>query len=376
MTLPDLSADLQAKLPRLRGRLSSGTKLADITWFRVGGPAQALFSPADEADLAYFLAGIPRDLPVTVIGLGSNLLVRDGGVRGVVIRIGKGFASITPEPGNRIRAGTAVPDVKVARAAADAGISGLAFYRGIPGSIGGALRMNAGAHGRETKDALIEARAVDRSGEIHVLKDDGSLIVTSREEADPRALAGKSVAPAVPRGEQGTPVEFTNAYGEQVIGSMRHVTGLDWLVVAEIPTTEVFRQLHRLRNITLLIVTAMLLAAGAMGYALGIFIVRPLDRLTRGAAKVAAGDLDVDLQVAEGGEVAYLTEVFNDMVARLRSSRQELERIHAEHAAQVAHALYDVTAAQEMLGGSPRELPRLQHACSLGRLTEDTRGFL
>src|SRR4029079_12093879 len=152
-----------------RGRLAAGTKLADITWFRVGGPAQALFSPADEADLAYFLAGIPADLPVTVIGLGSNLLVRDGGVPGVVIRLGKGFATITPEPGNRIRAGTAVPDVKVARAAADAGIAGLAFYRGIPGSIGGALRMNAGAHGRETKDALVEARAVDRQGNIHVL---------------------------------------------------------------------------------------------------------------------------------------------------------------------------------------------------------------
>ncbi len=169
MTFPDLSAELAARLPQLRGRLASGQKLADITWFRVGGPAQALFSPADEADLAYFLAGIPADLPVTVVGLGSNLLVREGGVPGVVIRLGKGFAAITPEPGHRLRAGAAVPDVKVARAAADAGIAGLAFYRGIPGSIGGALRMNAGAHGRETKDALIAARAVDRAGNIHAL---------------------------------------------------------------------------------------------------------------------------------------------------------------------------------------------------------------
>jgi UDP-N-acetylmuramate dehydrogenase len=169
VTFPDLSAELQAKLPELRGRLGSGQKLADITWFRVGGAAQALFSPADEADLAYFLANIPADLPVTVIGLGSNLLVRDGGVEGVVIRLGKGFAGITPEPGHRLRAGTAVPDVKVARAAADAGVAGLAFYRGIPGSIGGALRMNAGAHGRETKDVLIGARAVDRSGKVHEL---------------------------------------------------------------------------------------------------------------------------------------------------------------------------------------------------------------
>lgn len=169
MTFPDLSADLQAKLPELRGRISSGQKLADVTWFRVGGPAQALFSPADEADLAYFLAYIPADLPITVIGLGSNLLVRDGGVEGVVIRLGKGFAAVKAEEGHRLRAGTAVPDVKVARAAADAGIAGLAFYRGIPGSIGGALRMNAGAHGRETKDVLIGARAVDRSGKIHEL---------------------------------------------------------------------------------------------------------------------------------------------------------------------------------------------------------------
>jgi len=169
LTFPDLSADLAARLPDLRGRLAAGTMLADITWFRVGGPAQALFTPADEADLAYFLANIPADLPVTVVGLGSNLLVRDGGIEGVVIRLGRGFANVTAEPGNRIRAGTAVPDVKVARAAAEAGVAGLAFYRGIPGSIGGALRMNAGAHGSETKDVLMEARAVDRQGNIHVL---------------------------------------------------------------------------------------------------------------------------------------------------------------------------------------------------------------
>ena len=104
-----------------------------------------------------------------MIGLGSNLLVRDGGIPGITIRLGRGFAQTTVEPGHRIRAGTAVPDAKLARAAADAGITGLAFYRGIPGSIGGALRMNAGAHGRETKDALIEAQAVDRRGELHVL---------------------------------------------------------------------------------------------------------------------------------------------------------------------------------------------------------------
>ena len=169
MSFPDLLPDLAPRLPELRGRLAANQSLADITWFRVGGPAQVLFVPADARDLAYFLAHVPAELPVTVIGLGSNLLVRDGGVPGIVIRLGRGFAQIAVEPGHRIRAGAAVPDAKLARAAADAGIAGLAFYRGIPGSIGGALRMNAGAHGRETKDVLVEARAVDRKGTLHIL---------------------------------------------------------------------------------------------------------------------------------------------------------------------------------------------------------------
>lgn len=169
MTFPDITADLQALMPELRGRLSANASLADVTWFRAGGPAQVLFMPADEADLAYFLQHKPQSMPVFVIGLGSNLLVRDGGVEGVVIRLGRGFSGISVEDGHRLRVGTVVPDVKVARAAADAGISGLAFYRGIPGSIGGALRMNAGAHGSETKDVLASARAVDPAGNIHVL---------------------------------------------------------------------------------------------------------------------------------------------------------------------------------------------------------------
>jgi UDP-N-acetylmuramate dehydrogenase len=169
MSRHDLASELAASMPALRGRLAAAATLADITWFRVGGPADVLFTPADEADLAYFMAQLPADVPVTTVGLGSNLLVRDGGIRGVVIRLGRGFAEVKAEAGHRVRAGAAVPDVKVARAAADAGIAGLAFYRGIPGSIGGALRMNAGAHGRETKDVLVEARAVDRQGNIHVL---------------------------------------------------------------------------------------------------------------------------------------------------------------------------------------------------------------
>jgi len=165
---PDLVPALAAALPELRGRLTANAPLADLTWFRVGGPAQVLFQPADEADLAYALAGIPRDLPVTVIGLGSNLIVRDGGVPGVVIRLGKGFSTLELD-GCRIRAGAGVPDVKVARAAADAGLKGLAFLRGIPGAIGGALRMNGGAYGGETRDALVSCRAVGRDGTLHDL---------------------------------------------------------------------------------------------------------------------------------------------------------------------------------------------------------------
>ena len=160
---------LRACVPDLRGRLTAEAPLKDYTWFRVGGPAEVLFSPADEADLAYFLKALPADVPVSMIGLGSNLLVRDGGIEGVVIRLGRGFGQVNVEDGYRLRVGTAVPDVKVARAAADAGIGGLSFYRGIPGSVGGALRMNGGAHGRETCEVLIEARAVDRSGNVHVL---------------------------------------------------------------------------------------------------------------------------------------------------------------------------------------------------------------
>ena len=169
MAFDDLIPVLQQKMPDLRGKLVANQPLANITWFRVGGPAQILFTPADESDLAYFLKQNAGALPVYVVGLGSNLLVRDGGVPGVVIRLGRGFGAVSAEDNHRLRAGTMVPDVKVARAAGEASISGLSFYRGIPGSIGGALRMNAGAHGGETKDVLLEARAVSLDGEVHVL---------------------------------------------------------------------------------------------------------------------------------------------------------------------------------------------------------------
>ena len=172
MTFPDIVPNLKARMPALRGRLLPNQSLAELTWFRVGGPAQVLLMPEDAADLAYALANLPTKIPVTVIGLGSNLIVRDGGVPGLVIRLGRGFIEIKVEPGHRIRAGTGVPDVKVARAAQEAGIAGLAFFRGIPGAIGGALRMNGGAYGRETKDALIEARGVDRQGRVHVFAND------------------------------------------------------------------------------------------------------------------------------------------------------------------------------------------------------------
>ena len=168
MRFPDIAGDLAARMPALRGRLVADQALADATWFRVGGPAQVLFVPEDEADLGYFLAALPAEIAVTVIGLASNLIVRDGGVPGVVVRLGRGFSDIRVEDGHRLRVGAAVPDVKVARAAQEAGIAGLAFYRGIPGAIGGALRMNGGAYGGETKDVLVEARGVDRQGRIRI----------------------------------------------------------------------------------------------------------------------------------------------------------------------------------------------------------------
>ena len=165
MRLPDLVDEVKARAPKLRGRLSANAPIAEATWFRVGGPAEALFSPADEDDLAYLLAALPREIPVTTIGLGSNLIVRDGGIPGVVIRLGgRAFGAVEIMDGCRVAAGAAAPDQFVAKAAAKAGVDGLAFLRGVPGSIGGALGMNAGAHGGEVKDVLIEAHGLDRTG--------------------------------------------------------------------------------------------------------------------------------------------------------------------------------------------------------------------
>jgi UDP-N-acetylmuramate dehydrogenase len=156
-------------LPKTRGRYVARADMSAITWFRVGGPADVLYAPEDEADLAEFLKNAPKEIPVYPVGVGSNLLVRDGGVRGVVVRLGAPFAKISID-GLRVRAGAAALDAQVARQAARAGVTGLEFYRGVPGTIGGALAMNAGAYEQETKDVLIEAVAYDRGGGRHVFK--------------------------------------------------------------------------------------------------------------------------------------------------------------------------------------------------------------
>jgi UDP-N-acetylmuramate dehydrogenase len=160
-----LASTLRRAMPALRGVATANAPLAALSWFKTGGPAEVLFAPADEEDLAYFLGRVDPAIPVLTIGLGSNLLIRDGGVAGVVIQLGKPFAGIAVE-GVEVTAGAAVPDVKLASGAAQAGIAGLSFLRGIPGSVGGALRMNGGAYGTETKDVFVSARGVDRSGTI------------------------------------------------------------------------------------------------------------------------------------------------------------------------------------------------------------------
>lgn len=156
------------RLPAVRGRYAEQVALAPITWFRVGGAAEVMFRPADAEDLATFLEARPADVPVVVLGVGSNLLVRDGGVPGVVIRLGRAFAGIDVA-GETITAGAGALDGNVARVALDAGLAGLEFLSGIPGTIGGALRMNAGAYGTEVRDVLLSARALDAAGVAHDL---------------------------------------------------------------------------------------------------------------------------------------------------------------------------------------------------------------
>jgi UDP-N-acetylmuramate dehydrogenase len=187
MTFADITPELKAAMPDLRGRLLANESLAPLTWFRVGGPAQVLFTPADEDDLAYFLAKLPSELPVTAVGVGSNLIVRDGGVLGVVIRLSpRGFGEATAS--DVIGAGAATLDKRVAEVAAAASLSRLEFFFGIPGTIGGALRMNAGANGAETKDVLVEATGIDRAGKRHVFANADMKFVYRNSGVDPSII--------------------------------------------------------------------------------------------------------------------------------------------------------------------------------------------
>jgi UDP-N-acetylmuramate dehydrogenase len=168
----DRASALLERLPEVRGTYRAQAPLSDLTWFRVGGPAEVLFRPADQADLATFLKAKPADVPVTVLGVGSNVLVRSGGIAGVTLRLAKPFTEILVEE-NAIFAGAAALDMNVARVARNAGLTGLEFLSGIPGTIGGALRMNAGAYGSETKDVLLAAETLDANGKLlHLAPED------------------------------------------------------------------------------------------------------------------------------------------------------------------------------------------------------------
>jgi UDP-N-acetylmuramate dehydrogenase len=181
----DITPELKAAMPELRGRLLANESLAPLTWFRVGGPAQVLFTPSDEDDLAYFLKNLPQELPVYVVGVGSNLIVRDGGMPGIVVRLSpRGFGE-TAVQGDIVVAGAAALDRRVAETAAGANLAGLEFYFGIPGTIGGALRMNAGANGAETKDVLVEATGIDRNGTVHTFSNADMKFVYRNSGVDP-----------------------------------------------------------------------------------------------------------------------------------------------------------------------------------------------
>ena len=201
MTFPDITPDLKAAMPQLRGRLLANQSLAELTWFRVGGAAQVLFTPADEDDLGYFLKTLPNELAVTVVGVGSNLIVRDGGLPGVVIRLSpRGFGEASAD-GDIVSAGAAALDKRVAETAAAANLSGLEFFFGIPGTIGGALRMNAGANGAETTDVLIEAVGIGRDGARHTFTNADMKFVYRGNGVDPSIVftsarfRGKPAAP-------------------------------------------------------------------------------------------------------------------------------------------------------------------------------------
>jgi UDP-N-acetylmuramate dehydrogenase len=188
LTFPDITPELKAAMPDLRGRLLANENLAPLTWFRVGGQAQVLFTPADADDLSYFLKHLPQELAVHVVGVGSNLIVRDGGLPGVAIRLSpRGFGEASAS-GEIVTAGAAALDKRVAEVAAAANVSGLEFYFGIPGTIGGALRMNAGANGAETKDVLIEASGVGRDGSRQSFSNADMKFVYRHSGVDPQVI--------------------------------------------------------------------------------------------------------------------------------------------------------------------------------------------
>jgi UDP-N-acetylmuramate dehydrogenase len=202
-------AGLLQRLPLVRGRMEANVALAPQAWFRTGGPAEVLFHPADLDDLAGFLKNRPTEVPVTVLGAMSNSLIRDGGIRGVVIRLGKAFGQIAVQ-GAEMTAGAGAMDVNVAFAARDAGIAGLEFLRGIPGSLGGSLRMNAGAYGREMAQVVVAAQAVDPSGGVHRL-DAGALGFSYRRCRVPE---GWIFTQATLKGEAGAPSEIAKRLSE------------------------------------------------------------------------------------------------------------------------------------------------------------------
>ena len=198
------------QLPPTRGVLTPDRALSDLTWLRVGGPAEWFYQPADEADLAEFLRDLPGEVPVFAMGVGSNLIVRDGGLKGVVIRLGRGFNGIRVE-GNRVIAGAAALDAHVAKKAAEAGVD-LTFLRTIPGSIGGAVRMNAGCYGSYVKDHLIEVRAVTRGGEVVTLQA-SDLHLAYRQSQIPEGMV---ILEATFEGAPGDPAALEARMGEQI----------------------------------------------------------------------------------------------------------------------------------------------------------------
>ena len=190
---------LDGRLSGLRGKLTPDAGMDKITWFRAGGPAQVLFQPADEEDLSEFLKAVPEEIPLLVVGIGSNLLVRDGGIPGFVVRLSaKGFGHVEQVSQTQLRAGTATPDKRVAAAALEAGLSGFHFYHGIPGGIGGALRMNAGANGVETRERVVEVRALDRKGELHILSNADMGYAYRHSSASPELIFTSALFEGIP----------------------------------------------------------------------------------------------------------------------------------------------------------------------------------